>query len=77
MQKLPSGFKDTLHTRNKIDKPTMVIVFVLLVLGLTMVTNYLWNWLMPKFNLPVLTYWETMGFIALVNLIFLGRNYKG
>jgi hypothetical protein len=44
----------------------MVIIGTAIMFGIVMGTMYLWNWLVPElFNGPVLTFWQTLGLLAL------------
>jgi hypothetical protein len=63
---------------NKALKITLwVIGGILLVALFGIVTQYLWNWLMPKiFGLPALTLLETFGLLLLAKIIF-GFGGKG
>jgi hypothetical protein len=57
---------------NKALKITLGILFgILLVALFGVVTQYLWNWLMPKiFGLPTLTLLETFGLLLLSKILF-------
>ncbi|MBX2965924.1 MAG: hypothetical protein KF845_07245 [Cyclobacteriaceae bacterium] len=47
------------------------IVVAGIVFGVVAGTMYLWNWLIPAlFNGPVLTFWQTLGLLALAKIFF-------
>jgi hypothetical protein len=43
------------------------------------IVHYLWNWLMPAlFHLPALTFWQSVGLLALSWILFGGmRGFRG
>ena len=49
----------------------LAIVFRIIMLFVFAVpAMYLWNWLMPLiFNLPTVNFWQTVGFMLLLNLM--------
>jgi hypothetical protein len=49
------------------------------IFGFGQAVHYLWNWLMPKlFGLPVVTFWQAVGLLALSWLLFGGwRGARG
>jgi hypothetical protein len=50
-----------------------LVIGVAAAIGFTFVAMSLWNWLMPElFGLKLLTYWQTLGLLALT-WIFFGR----
>lgn len=63
---------------NKVVKIVLwVILGAALVVLFGFVTQYLWNWLMPKiFGLPALTLLETFGLLLLAKILF-GFGGKG
>ena len=55
----------------------MVVIGVAIAFGFAIGTMYLWNWLVPAlFGGPVLTFWQTVGLLALSKILF-GGFYKG
>ena len=53
----------------------IVGIAVFIAVGGTIV-QHLWNWLMPTlFNLPLLTFWQAMGLLALSRILFGGRGW--
>jgi cytochrome b subunit of formate dehydrogenase len=53
----------------------MILVVFLLVAGVVM---YLWNWLLPDlFNLPLITYWQSLGLLVLVKIVFSFGRFGG
>jgi hypothetical protein len=42
------------------------------------IVQLLWNWLMPSlFGLPVLTFWQALGLLALTRILFGGLGRTG
>lgn len=52
--------------------------FILVTAGfivLVLATMFLWNWLMPAiFNLPTISFWQSLGLVILSNLLFPGKG---
>jgi hypothetical protein len=47
--------------------------FLALAAALGVALMLLWNWLMPEiFGLPVISYWQALGLLALTHLLFKG-----
>jgi hypothetical protein len=52
----------------------IVLVWTLVV---TLPVQLLWNWLVPQiFGLPKIGFWQTVGLILLVNLLFRSDNKR-
>ena len=52
----------------------IVLVWTLVV---TLPVQLLWNWLVPEiFGLPKIGFWQTVGLILLVNLLFRSDNRR-
>ena len=46
------------------------LILLAITAALNWVIMFLWNWLMPHFfGLPVLSFWQTLGFSLLVTLL--------
>lgn len=44
-------------------------------IALVIATMFLWNWLMPEiFNLPTISFWQSLGLVILSNLLFPGKG---
>jgi hypothetical protein len=42
------------------------------------VVRWLWNWLMPViFGLPMVTFWQALGLLALSRILFGGFRFRG
>lgn len=57
-----------------------VLIFLLIAIaGFGQAVHYLWNWLMPGlFALPAITFWQSVGLLALSWLLFGGwRGFGG
>ena len=49
----------------------MVLLGIAALIAFGFVIQLLWNWLMPRlFELPVITYWESLGILALSSILF-------
>ena len=49
----------------------MVLLGIAALFAFGFVIQLLWNWLMPRiFDLPVITYWEGLGVLALASILF-------
>ncbi|MFD0796094.1 hypothetical protein ACFQZJ_01370 [Maribacter chungangensis] len=62
-------------TAEFIGKGVKIFFFILLGIGIAFLVGYvvmrLWNWLMPElFNLPLISYWQAIGVLALAKIIF-------
>ena len=56
----------------------MVLVAICIALGVGLGTMYLWNWLVPElFSGPVITFWQTIGLLALSKIFFWSFGGKG
>lgn len=56
----------------------MVGLGVLAVSAFTLVTMYLWNWLVPDlFHGPVIDFWQTLGLLILSKIFFSGFGKGG
>lgn len=59
----------------------MVALGIVAVAAFTLITMYLWNWLVPVlFNGPVISFWQTLGLLVLSKIFFSGfggRNHGG
>lgn len=54
--------------------PLILLAFV----AFGFITMHLWNWLMPAiFNLPVITFWQTVGLLILSRLLLGGMGGHG
>ncbi|HUK30883.1 MAG TPA: hypothetical protein VLV89_07205 [Candidatus Acidoferrum sp.] len=60
---------------------TIVKVIVFLIIAIAVfgnVVHYLWNWLMPAlFHLPLITFWQALGLMALGWILFGGLRGGG
>lgn len=63
----------------KVGKIIGWVVIGVLAVGLfVLVTQYLWNWLVPSlFNGPALSFWQTAGLLVLSKILFSGLGGKG
>ncbi|NJN41122.1 MAG: hypothetical protein HC811_01620 [Flammeovirgaceae bacterium] len=56
------------------------VIATIVLLGITLITQYLWNWLIPDlFEGPILSFWQTAGLLILVKILtwgFGGRRYR-
>jgi hypothetical protein len=49
----------------------MVLLGIAALVAFGFIIQLLWNWLMPRiFDLPVITYWEGLGILALSSILF-------
>src|SRR6476620_11663806 len=56
----------------------MVVIGIAIAFGFAMGTMYLWNWLVPVlFAGPVITFWQTVGLLALCKILFGGFGKGG
>jgi hypothetical protein len=56
----------------------MVVLGVLAIFAFTLVTMYLWNWLVPElFHGPQINFWQTMGLFVLSKILFSGFGKGG
>jgi hypothetical protein len=57
----------------------VVLFLILVIAGLGEAVLHLWNWLMPRlFGLPVITFWQGIGLLALSWVLFGGwRGFHG
>ena len=56
----------------------MVVIGIAIAFGFAMGTMYLWNWLIPAlFAGPVITFWQTVGLLALCKILFGGFGKGG
>jgi hypothetical protein len=73
--------KDMSHNEEKCMTPEsamkvlkiigMVLLGIAAVIAFGFVVQLLWNWLMPRlFGVPVITYWEGLGILALSSILF-------
>ena len=47
------------------------VIFVLVVMGISLLVNLLWNWLMPEiFGLTKLSYLQSLGILVLSKILF-------
>lgn len=54
--------------------PLILLAFV----AFGFITMHLWNWLMPAiFNLPAITFWQTIGLLVLSRLLLGGMHGHG
>ncbi|HET6558590.1 MAG TPA: hypothetical protein VFG54_14825 [Prolixibacteraceae bacterium] len=54
--------------------PLILLAFI----AFGFITMYLWNWLMPAiFNLPAITFWQTVGLLILSRLLLGGMGGHG
>ncbi|MBO6515654.1 MAG: hypothetical protein JJ975_03795 [Bacteroidia bacterium] len=64
--------------RGKAKMLMMIPIFILAILAMTTVVMLLWNELMPElFNLKEISFWQSMGLIALSKLLFPGSGSFG
>jgi len=60
---------------------TIVKVLIFLIIAIAVfgnVVHYLWNWLMPMiFHLPAITFWQSVGILALGWMLFGGLRGGG
>jgi len=55
-----------------------VLLGLLALVAFGFATMYLWNWLVPElFNGPVITFWQTVGLLALSKILFSGFGKGG
>lgn len=56
----------------------MPLAFVAILALTVAVVMWLWNWLMPAlFGLVTITYWQALGLLTLVRLLFGGHPFAG
>lgn len=57
----------------------ILVILTIVIAGLGQAVHYLWNWLMPSlFGLPSVTFWQSVGLLALSWLLFGGwRGWRG
>ena len=57
--------------------PLAILGFALFLALGGVVVRWLWNWLMPAiFGLPVLTFWQALGVLALSRILFGGFRFR-
>jgi len=54
----------------------IVMMFVVIVVVATLPFYLLWNWIMPLLGIPNLTIIQSIGFLALLNVIFFPFTYN-
>jgi hypothetical protein len=57
----------------------VALALIIAIAGFGQAVHYLWNWLMPTlFGLPVVTFWQAVGLLALSWTLFGGwRGFRG
>jgi len=57
----------------------VLLALTIVIAGFGQAVHYLWNWLMPAlFGLPVVTFWQAVGLLALSWVLFGGwRGFRG
>ncbi len=56
----------------------IVVLGVVAVSAFTLVTMYLWNWLVPElFHGPLINFWQTLGLLVLSKILFSGFGKGG
>lgn len=51
----------------------MVVLGIIAIVAFTLVTMYLWNWLVPVlFSGPQINFWQTIGLLVLSKILFSG-----
>ncbi len=55
-----------------------VVLGAIFIVGFGLLTQYLWNWLVPAlFSGPVITYWQALGLLLLAKILFGFGGGKG
>lgn len=64
--------KNYIPKKNKLLKGIgFGIIFVVIVMGIGLIVNLLWNWLMPEiFNLSRISYLQALGLLVLSKILF-------
>ena len=58
------------HAESAIGCLIGAAIVVAVIAALNLIIMLLWNWLMPHFfGLPELSFWQTLGFSALITLV--------
>lgn len=71
----------TKFNSNEMKRGWRILMWVIIGIGILivfgLVTQYLWNWLVPTlFNGPFISFWQALGLILLSKILFSGLGHK-